>query len=75
MKKWITNGIWCDYFTTAVRTSDNGMAGISLLVIGKDMEGFSARSVKCQGIWASGTSFLVFDNVKVPVENLIGEEN
>lgn len=22
MKKWITNGIWCDYFTTAVRTSD-----------------------------------------------------
>lgn len=75
MKKWITNGLWSDYFTTAVRTSDNGMAGISLLVIGKDMEGFSARRIKCQGIWASGTSFLVFDNVKVPVENLIGREN
>lgn len=30
--------------------------------------------MKCGGLWASGTSFLVFENVKVPVENLIGLE-
>ncbi len=33
LKKWITNGIFSDYFTTAVRTGGKGMGGISLLVI------------------------------------------
>ncbi|KAK8922897.1 Acyl-CoA dehydrogenase apdG [Metarhizium anisopliae] len=32
-KKWITNGIWADYFTTAVRTGGEGMNGVSLLLI------------------------------------------
>lgn len=35
LKKWITNGIFCDYFTTAVRTGKDGMGGLSLLVIEK----------------------------------------
>merc|ERR1719183_1611059 len=30
-KKWITNGVWCEYFTTAVRTGGPGIKGISLL--------------------------------------------
>lgn len=29
----------------------------------------------CQGVWASGTSFIEFDDVRVPVENLLGKEN
>ncbi len=33
VKKWITNGMFADYFTTAVRTGDEGMFGISMLVI------------------------------------------
>jgi alkylation response protein AidB-like acyl-CoA dehydrogenase len=37
MKKWITNGIFCDYFTTAVRTGGKGMGGISLLLLSKEM--------------------------------------
>ena len=74
-KKWITNGVWADYFTVAVRTGGKGMGGISLLLIEKTMPGVECRRMNCMGVWASGTSFITFDNVKVPVENLIGEEN
>lgn len=74
LKKWITNGIFCDYFTTAVRTGGPGMDGLSLLLIEKTFPGVSTRKMKCQGMWASGTTFIVFEDVKVPVENLIGKE-
>ena len=74
MKKWITNGIFSDFFTTAVVTDpDNGMFGISLLLIERTMPGVILKRMNCQGIWCSGTTFIVFDNVKVPVENLIGQ--
>lgn len=74
-KKWITNGIWCDYFTTAVRTGKDGAGGVSLLLIEKSMEGVSTRRMDCQGVWSSGTTYVTFEDVKVPVENLLGKEN
>jgi len=74
-KKWITNGIWADYYTVAVRTGGPGGKGISLLLIERDMEGVSTRHMKCMGVWASGTTYINFEDVKVPVENLIGKEN
>lgn len=74
-KKWITNGIWSDYFTVAVRTGGPGMEGVSLLLIEKTMPGVSVRRMDCQGVWASGTTYINFEDVKVPVENLIGKEN
>ncbi|KAI9294847.1 acyl-CoA dehydrogenase NM domain-like protein [Neoconidiobolus thromboides FSU 785] len=75
-KKWITNGTFADYFTVAVRTSDKpGMEGISLLLLERNMPGLDTRQMKCTGVWGSGTAFVNFNNVKVPVENLIGEEN
>ncbi|KXX76356.1 Acyl-CoA dehydrogenase [Madurella mycetomatis] len=74
-KKWITNGIWCDYFTTAVRTGGPGMNGVSLLLIERDLGGVSTRRMDCQGVWSSGTTYITFEDVKVPVENLIGKEN
>ncbi len=73
-KKWITNGIWSDYFTTAVRTGGPGMNGVSLLLIERS-EGVSTRKMDCQGVWSSGTTYVTFEDVKVPVENLIGKEN
>jgi alkylation response protein AidB-like acyl-CoA dehydrogenase len=73
-KKWITNGIWSDYFTTAVRTGGEGMNGISLLLIERG-EGVSTRRMDCQGMWSSGTTYVTFEDVKVPVENLLGKEN
>ncbi|EME89761.1 uncharacterized protein MYCFIDRAFT_160920 [Pseudocercospora fijiensis CIRAD86] len=74
-KKWITNGIWSDYFTTAVRTGGEGMNGVSVLLIEREMEGVSTRRMDCQGVWSSGTTYITFEDVKVPVENLIGKEN
>jgi len=74
-KKWITNGIWADFFTTAVRTGGPGMGGISLLLIEKSFPGVTTRKMKCSGAWPSGTTYVTFEDVKVPVENLIGAEN
>jgi len=74
-KKWITNGIFADYFTVAVRTGGAGMGGISLLLIERDMPGITTTQMNCMGVWPSGTSYITFDNVKVPVSNLIGVEN
>ena len=74
-KKWITNGIWSDYFTTAVRTGGEGMNGVSVLLIERSAGGVSTRKMDCQGVWSSGTTYVTFEDVKVPVENLIGKEN
>ena len=74
-KKWITNGIWADYFTTAVRTGKPGVAGVSLLLIERAHGGVSTRKMECQGVWSSGTTYVTFEDTKVPVENLLGREN
>lgn len=74
-KKWITNGVWADYFTTAVRTGKPGMNGLSVLLIEREAGGVSTRRMDCQGVWSSGTTYVTFEDVKVPVENLIGKEN
>ncbi len=149
-KKWITNGVFADYFTTAVRTGDEGPFGVSLLLIERTMPGVETKQMKwyvhyilsllkcavllssclypipppslhvtnymlysspivfvavaiisysqyciinlrllcysmilyaillwrcSQGVWASGTTYVTFTDVKVPVENLIGDEN
>ena len=51
------------------------MGGISLLLIEKDMPGINLRVMKMQGAWGSGTTYVTFEDVKVPVENLIGKLN
>ncbi|ETI20859.1 hypothetical protein G647_07202 [Cladophialophora carrionii CBS 160.54] len=74
-KKWITNGIWCDFCTAAVRTGGPGRGGISLLVVPLKAKGASTRRMENQGVNASGSTFITFEDVEVPVENLIGQEN
>ncbi|KAE8154765.1 acyl-CoA dehydrogenase/oxidase [Aspergillus avenaceus] len=69
-KKWITNGIWADYCTAAVRTGGPGKGGISLLVIPLTAYGVMRRRMS-----NSGSTFIEFDDVRVPVDYLIGEEN
>jgi alkylation response protein AidB-like acyl-CoA dehydrogenase len=73
-KKWITNGMFSDFFTVAVRTGGPGMGGLSLLLLEKGMPGLSCRHMKCSGVWPSGTTYVSLDEVKVPVSNLIGKE-
>ncbi len=74
-KKWITNGVFADYFTVAVRTGGAGMGGISLLLIERTFPGVTTRQMNCSGVWCSGTTYITFEDVKVPVKNLIGKEN
>lgn len=74
MKKFITTGEYADIFTTAVRTGGEGFFGVSLLAIERTMPGVKTRKMNMQGVWGSGTAFITFENVKVPVEHLIGEE-
>ncbi|KAF9430584.1 hypothetical protein BGZ94_005918 [Podila epigama] len=74
-KKWITNGTFADYFTTAVRTGEEGMGGVSLLVIERGMPGVTTRQMKCSGVWSSGTAYINFEDVPVPRANIVGKEN
>jgi len=75
-KTYITGGMRANWVSTAVRTGGEGARGVSMLLIPTDAEGFSRTPLdRKQGWWASDTATLYFDNVRVPVENLIGEEN
>ena len=74
-KKWITNGMWADYFVVAARTGESGMNGISLLLLEKGMPGLSVRPVICQGNACAGTAYVMLENVLVPKKNIIGKLN
>lgn len=74
-KTFITSGMRADFYTVAVRTGGEGMGGISLLLIDRDTPGFTATPLEKMGWWASDTATLYFDECRVPVSNLIGEEN
>ena len=76
-KTFITNGVRADFVVTAVKTSeDGGHRGLSFLLIEKDMEGFSvSRKLEKLGWHASDTAELAFQDVFVPHENRLGEEN
>jgi len=74
-KTFITSGMRADFYTVAVRTGGPGAAGVSLLLIERERDGFTRTSLKKMGWWCSDTATLHFDNVRVPAGNLIGEEN
>jgi len=53
-KKWITNGMWADYCTAAVRTGGPGKAGISALIIPLSSQGVTRRHISNSGVHSSG---------------------
>lgn len=74
-KTFITNAYYGDVLICVVKTDPKaGPAGFSLIVVDLDQEGVSRTKLKKMGWHASDTAELAFDNVKVPKENLIGEE-
>lgn len=77
-KTFITNGIHSDLVIVAVKTNpkaEPAYKGISLLVVERDMPGFSrGRKLEKIGLNSQDTAELFFDDVKVPVSNLLGEE-
>lgn len=74
-KTFITNGYYGDFVVAVVKTNpEAGTGGVSLLVIDLNLPGISKRKLKKLGWHASDTAELNFDDVKVPVQNRIGEE-
>lgn len=75
-KTFITNGILSDLVIVAAKTDPTqGHRGISLLVVERGMPGFTrGRQLDKIGLKAQDTAELFFDNVLVPVHNLLGEE-
>jgi acyl-CoA dehydrogenase len=76
-KTFITNGVRADFVVTAVKTTEEGgHHGLSFLLLEKGMEGFSvAKKLEKLGWHASDTGELAFQDVFVPEENMLGEEN
>jgi alkylation response protein AidB-like acyl-CoA dehydrogenase len=76
-KTFITNGVRADFVVTAVKTTqEGGHQGLSFMVLEKEMEGYAvSKKLEKLGWRASDTAELAFDDVFVPDENLLGEEN
>ena len=74
-KTFITNGIYADYYVVAAKTSPElGNKGISMFLVDTSLKGISATKLDKLGWRASDTAEIAFDNVEVPLENLMGEE-
>jgi alkylation response protein AidB-like acyl-CoA dehydrogenase len=75
-KTFITNGIYSDYLVIAAKTAPGkGNKGMSIFVVNRDTPGISATKLDKLGWRASDTAEIAFDNVEIPVQNLLGEEN
>ncbi len=75
-KQWITNGGEAEIYSVFVATNPKrGSRGLSAFIVEKGTEGFSfGKKENKLGIRASATTELVFENARVPKENLIGKE-
>lgn len=76
-KTFISNGILNDLVIVAAKTNpDAGAHGVSLIVVERGMDGYErGRNLEKIGMHAQDTAELYFRDVRVPVENLLGQEN
>lgn len=76
-KMWITNGPDCDVLVVYAKTEPElGARGMTAFIVEKGMKGFSvAQKLDKLGMRGSHTGELVFEDVEVPVENILGAEN
>lgn len=74
-KTFITNGVYSDYIVVAAKTSpEDGNKGMSIFVVDRDTPGIEATKLDKLGWRASDTGEIAFTDVKIPAENLMGEE-
>lgn len=73
-KKWITGGMYADWFVTAVRTGKPGASGISMLLIPRS-DAVKTTVIKTKYSSAAGTAYISFEGAVVPKKYLIGKEN
>ncbi|KAI0049781.1 acyl-CoA dehydrogenase NM domain-like protein [Auriscalpium vulgare] len=68
-KKWITNGVFSDYFTVGCKTDE----GFTVILVERG-DGVETKQIKTSYSTAAGTAYITFDHVKVPVGNTLGPE-
>ncbi|CAE8603931.1 unnamed protein product [Polarella glacialis] len=73
-KKWITGGMYADWFVTALRTGKAGAGGISMMLIPKS-DAVQTKIIKSKYSSAAGTAYITFEDAVVPKKFLIGKEN
>lgn len=69
-KKWITNGMFCDYFVVGCKTDK----GFSVILVPRS-EAVETTKIKTAYSTAAATAFIQFENAKVPVNHLLGPEH
>lgn len=77
-KMFITNGVYGDLFFVAAKTDTTakGSRGVTIFVVEKGTAGFSVGKMLNKTGWlCSDTAELIFDNVRIPSENILGEVN
>jgi acyl-CoA dehydrogenase len=77
-KMFITNGVHADLYFVAARTDPEAKCsrGISMFIVEKGAPGFRVgRALAKQGWHSSDTAELVFEDCRIPAQNLLGEEN
>lgn len=75
VKAWITHGGEADYYEVMVRTSDDGPKGISCLLVDAGTPGLSfARPERKMGANSSTTAQVIFEDVEVDADRLVGSE-
>lgn len=73
-KTFISNGSHADFVTLAVKTSEKGHKGISLILVPTDIPGFESRRLSKTGVHTSHTVEMFFCDCRVPIANLLGKE-
>ncbi|MFT5222010.1 MAG: citronellyl-CoA dehydrogenase [Glaciecola sp.] len=74
-KMYITNAIQGDWMCVLARTSDaGGYKGMSQIIVPNDTPGIEMSKLDKLGMRASDTALITFDDVRIPVENIIGDE-
>ncbi|SNR61925.1 acyl-CoA dehydrogenase family protein [Blastococcus mobilis] len=73
-KAWVTHGGHADFYSTFLRTPDDGSRAISCFHLTPDLAGFgAARPEEKMGLTGSTTAAIRLDDVPVPAERLVGE--
>lgn len=76
-KRWVGNGTKSDWVATLVRTDPNpdaGHKGLSIIVVPTDSDGYKAEPLNKCGLNAMDHGQMVYDDVRVPVDNLVGQK-
>jgi len=75
-KTFITGGMTSDFFVIGARTGGDGLVGISLFFVDAATPGFSRTPLdRKMGWWCADQATLYFEDMRVPAEHLMGEEN